>query len=317
MGEEATKAGDNISTESLEHIDRKKASVVRVVEQLQIDTQESCSQIPVPFLTCKTTSAEDRAESALLDMLAEFQKLIHHRLYFSPRLEYLYATQMAALMGRMSNSGESVSRLENCLLEMQSQREESLRTRTDVIHSLRKRLEELNAAEEEMVNSCRTALREEYDEVRESSKISLDDLKTDLEKNISAMVSHGARHEELELQLRKKRQDLEDQIMLQIRKYDATMSSLQTTLDGLRAEDSHVTLMLEKKCLDFKEMEKRYQDIEAEKQRKEEERLAAMQREFRREHAARIIQRAWQHFKMRKMLKKAQKKRKKKSKDVK
>lgn len=178
---------------------------------------------------------------------------------------------------------------------MQSQREESLRTRTDVIHSLRKRLEELNAAEEEMVNSCRldmllfyvsctlfhnnqiyrtsclvlfffpatvlvinkgrakycwqskyyvnlfvslficyyvptcmgiclhvnsfslfggtfilyftirTALREEYDEVRESSKISLDNLKTDLEKNISAMVSHGARHEELELQLRKKR----------------------------------------------------------------------------------------------------------------
>lgn len=37
--------------------------------------------------------------------------------------------------------------------------------------------------------------------------------------------------------------------MLQIRKYDATMSSLQTTLDGLRAEDSHVTLMLEKKCV--------------------------------------------------------------------
>ncbi|XP_037786375.1 uncharacterized protein LOC119582213 [Penaeus monodon] len=103
------------------------------------------------------------------------------------------------------NSGESVSRLENCLLEMQSDREESLRTRTDVISSLRKRLEELNTAEEEMVNSCRTELREEYDEVRESSKITLDDLKTDLEKNISAMVSHGARHEELELQLRKKR----------------------------------------------------------------------------------------------------------------
>lgn len=40
---------------------RKKASVVCVVEQLQTDTQESCSQIPVPFLTCKTTSAEDQA----------------------------------------------------------------------------------------------------------------------------------------------------------------------------------------------------------------------------------------------------------------
>lgn len=53
--------------------------------------------------------------------------------------------------------------------------------------------------------TTRTELREEYDEVRESSKITLDDLKTDLEKNISAMVSHGARHEELELQLRKKR----------------------------------------------------------------------------------------------------------------
>lgn len=44
--------------------------------------------------------------------------------------------------------------------------------------------------------------------------------------------------------------------MLQIRKYDATMSSLQTTLDSLRAEDSHVTLMLEKKqvSLSRKEM---------------------------------------------------------------
>lgn len=39
--------------------------------------------------------------------------------------------------------------------------------------------------------------------------------------------------------------------MLQIRKYDATMSSLQTTLDGLRAEDSHVTFMLEKKRVSF------------------------------------------------------------------
>ncbi|XP_037786365.1 uncharacterized protein LOC119582202 [Penaeus monodon] len=102
MGEEATKLGNNMNTKSLELVDRKKASVVCVVEQLQTDTQESCSQIPVPFLTCKTTSAEDQAESALFDMLAEFQKLIHHRLYFSPRLEYLYATQMAALIGRMS-----------------------------------------------------------------------------------------------------------------------------------------------------------------------------------------------------------------------
>ncbi|XP_042892832.1 trichohyalin-like [Penaeus japonicus] len=317
MAEEATRPGTGINTASLEYINRKKASVIRVVEQLQVDAHESCSQTPVPFLTCKTTSAEDRAESALLDMLAEFQKLIHHRLYFSPRLEYLYATQMAALIGRVSNSGESVSRLENCLLEMQTRREENLRTRTDIIQSLRKRLEELNADEEDMVNTCRTALREEYDEVRESSRVTLDELKTDLEKNISAMVAHGARHEESELQLRMKRQDLEDQIMLQIRKYDATMSSLQTTLDSLRAEDSHVTLMLEKKQLDFEEMEKRFQEIEAEKQRKEEERMAAMQREFRREHAARTIQRAWQHFKMRKMLKKAQKKRKKKSKDVK
>lgn len=45
---------------------------------------------------------------------------------------------------------------------MQSDREESLRTRTDVISSLRKRLEELNTAEEEMVNSCRFDILLDY-----------------------------------------------------------------------------------------------------------------------------------------------------------
>ncbi|KAK7073238.1 hypothetical protein SK128_004249 [Halocaridina rubra] len=61
-------------------------------------------------------------------------------------------------------------------------------------------------------------------------------------------------------------------------------------------------------------MEKRFEEIEAEKRRVEEERMAAMQAEFRREYAARTIQRAWQHYKMRKMLKKAQRKKKKKPK---
>ena len=39
--------------------------------------------------------------------------------------------------------------------------------------------------------------------------------------------------------------------------------------------------------------------------------------EFRREHAARTIQRAWNHYKLKKALKKAQKKGKKKKSNVK
>ncbi|KAG7169928.1 hypothetical protein Hamer_G019744 [Homarus americanus] len=102
-----------------------------------------------------------------------------------------------------------------------------------------------------------------------------------------------------------------------IRRYDATMSSHQTSLDQLRHDHHHLTQLLQDKQEALKVVEQRYTDILAEKQRIEEERMAAMQAEFRREYAARTIQRAWQHYKMRKMLKKAQRKRKKKTKEVK
>nr|XP_045609060.1 uncharacterized protein LOC123764906 [Procambarus clarkii] len=253
----------------------------------------------------------------LVEAVKQLGTVVHHRLYFSPTIHYLYASQLARHASLLSASGATVGSLEASMTAAQEEREDSLATRDGVIASLTSHLQHLDHAGAQAVLSCRQEAKTELEEVRANSEISLQELKGDLLASSEAMSTQEDRHHLQELVLRSRRQELERQVQGVIRRYDATMSRLQTSLDDLRLKHVDLTGLLQAKQESLETVEKRYMEILAEKQRIEEERMAAMQAEFRREHAARTIQRAWQHYKMRKMLKKAQKKKKKRPKDAK
>ncbi|XP_063851138.1 uncharacterized protein LOC135094733 isoform X2 [Scylla paramamosain] len=246
-------------------LSRRRLAVMKVVDKLLEEGKDLASSLLDP--RSPHPLADYQAVNKVVDILVSLRPTIHHRLYFSPTLQYLYASQLARRSGSGAASGESVEAVERQLTEAQREREAALSSREALVTSLSATLTSLDSQGSQAVLKCRQQLEREMQQV--------------------------------------------------IHKYDATMSRLQIDLDGLRDDHASLMLKLEHKTEALNIVEKRYCSILEEKQRAEEERLAAMQAEFRREHAARTIQRAWQHYKMRKMLKKAQRKRKKKPKDLK
>ncbi|XP_050689757.1 uncharacterized protein LOC126982074 isoform X2 [Eriocheir sinensis] len=244
-------------------IARRRAAVMRIVDRLVEDSKDLSARLQDPR-SAYPTPGYDKVNS-LVGVLTSLRPVIHHRLYFSPTLQYLYASQLARRAGSDGASGENVEAVESQLAEAQRQRESELSCRETVLANLSDTLRQLDAQGSQAVRKCRQGLEADMQRV--------------------------------------------------IRRYDRTMSCLQTELDSLRDQHRDLTAKLETETAHLSVVEARYRAILEEKQRQEEERLAAMQAEFRREHAARTIQRAWQHYKMRKMLKKAQRKRKKKPKD--
>ncbi|XP_047738457.1 uncharacterized protein LOC125178530 [Hyalella azteca] len=112
--------------------------------------------------------------------------------------------------------------------------------------------------------------------------------------------------------MRQKRREVERCVKQAIVQYDTEMTTLQSTRDSLVAQH---TAVHEEVCCQEAELllVKRQHDVIADLQRQEDEaRMLAIQAEFCRERSARTIQRAWQHYKIKKMLKKAHKKGKKK-----
>ncbi|KAK7073237.1 hypothetical protein SK128_004248 [Halocaridina rubra] len=190
---------------------------------------------------------ESFSDMKLLEALHELDQIVRNRLHFSARLEYVYASQMAKMTRRASMSGESLGRLETRLADSHKQREECLGVRDSIITSLKEQLDQQRLTGSQAVHSCRAQAHTEYEEVKRCSENNLESLKASLEENILTMRSHELRDEEEELELRKRRQDLEGEILRRIRHYDATMSSLQTTLDSLREEDKALTLLLKNK----------------------------------------------------------------------
>ncbi|KAK3888767.1 hypothetical protein Pcinc_007184 [Petrolisthes cinctipes] len=218
---------------------------------------------------------------------------------------------------KRKRSGESVEVVERKLTDAQKERERELTSRELLLSSLSSHLIYLDSSGREAVQKCRQETRVELEEIRSQSDSILQDLQQDYTKSQEGMKTQEQRHEKVELKMRENRLKLERKIQELIRKYDVTMSRYETRLDYLKSDHSTLLNQLEVKKAWLSEVEEKYKKIQEEKQRKEEERLAALQAEFRREYAARTIQRAWQHYKMRKMLKKAQRKRKKKPKEVK
>ncbi|XP_066982434.1 dynein regulatory complex protein 10-like [Macrobrachium rosenbergii] len=296
-------------------VSKKRSAVVQAVAYLEKEAWQVLTGLPRCFPSRAFSVAEDQSKCRLLEVLKELRPTVRNQLYFSAKLEYVYASQIAKYTARATNSGESLGRTERQLTEALNQREECLGARDDIIASLTSELLLLRQVGSQSVLASRAAGDSEFKEVRASSENNLDSLKASLSETEQTMRSHELRDEQEELELRKCRQDIESEIMRKICHYDATMSALQNTLDALREEDQRLTALLKNKKVEFIALERRFQEIEDEKRRIEEARMAAMQAEFRREYAARTIQRAWQHYKMRKMLKKAQRKKKKKPKD--
>ncbi|XP_068232331.1 dynein regulatory complex protein 10-like [Palaemon carinicauda] len=309
------KGGEDEAENTAFIISKKRSAVVQAMGCLEKEAWQILTGLPKCFPSRAFSVAEDKSECRLLEVLKELLPTVRNQFYFSAKLEYVYASQIAKYTATVTTSGESLGRTERQLTESLNQREECLGARDRIIASLRSQLHLLRQTGCQSILSARTAGDSEYKEVRASSESNLDSLNASLSENIQMMRSHESRDEQNELELRKCRQDIENEIMRKICHFDATMSGLQNTLDALRDEDQHLTLLLKNKKVEFISLERRYQEIQDEKRRIEEERMAALQAEFRREYAARTIQRAWQHYKMRKMLKKAQRKKKKKPKD--
>ncbi|XP_050689756.1 protein lava lamp-like isoform X1 [Eriocheir sinensis] len=294
-------------------IARRRAAVMRIVDRLVEDSKDLSARLQDPR-SAYPTPGYDKVNS-LVGVLTSLRPVIHHRLYFSPTLQYLYASQLARRAGSDGASGENVEAVESQLAEAQRQRESELSCRETVLANLSDTLRQLDAQGSQAVRKCRREARAECDEVRAQSESSLEELRAGLAASREAQRQQASRHCQEEALSRERRQGLEADMQRVIRRYDRTMSCLQTELDSLRDQHRDLTAKLETETAHLSVVEARYRAILEEKQRQEEERLAAMQAEFRREHAARTIQRAWQHYKMRKMLKKAQRKRKKKPKD--
>ncbi|KAK8378056.1 hypothetical protein O3P69_018778 [Scylla paramamosain] len=296
-------------------LSRRRLAVMKVVDKLLEEGKDLASSLLDP--RSPHPPADYQAVNKVVDILVSLRPTIHHRLYFSPTLQYLYASQLARRSGSGAASGESVEAVERQLTEAQREREAALSSREALVTSLSATLTSLDSQGSQAVLKCRREARRECEEVRGQSEASLEQLQGGLAASRQAQQQQAERHSHDEALMRERRQQLEREMQQVIHKYDATMSRLQIDLDGLRDDHASLMLKLEHKTEALNIVEKRYCSILEEKQRAEEERLAAMQAEFRREHAARTIQRAWQHYKMRKMLKKAQRKRKKKPKDLK
>ncbi|XP_045121714.1 dynein regulatory complex protein 9-like isoform X3 [Portunus trituberculatus] len=313
-------------------LSRRRLAVMKVVDRLLEEGKDLASSLQDP--RSPHAPPDYQAVNRVVEVLVSLRPTIHHRLYFSPTLQYLYASQLARRSGSAATSGQSVEEVERQLTEAQRGREAALSSREALTTSLSAKLASLDSQGSQAVLKCRREARRECEEVRGQSEASLNQLQAGLAASREAQQQQAERHSEDEALMRERRQQLEREMQQVIHKYDATMSCLQIDLDNLKDQHASLMLKLEHKTPGTEEkdkglmiislwqealniVEKRYRSILEEKQRAEEERLAAMQAEFRREHAARTIQRAWQHYKMRKMLKKAQRKRKKKPKDLK
>ncbi|XP_045121703.1 dynein regulatory complex protein 9-like isoform X2 [Portunus trituberculatus] len=294
---------------------RRRLAVMKVVDRLLEEGKDLASSLQDP--RSPHAPPDYQAVNRVVEVLVSLRPTIHHRLYFSPTLQYLYASQLARRSGSAATSGQSVEEVERQLTEAQRGREAALSSREALTTSLSAKLASLDSQGSQAVLKCRREARRECEEVRGQSEASLNQLQAGLAASREAQQQQAERHSEDEALMRERRQQLEREMQQVIHKYDATMSCLQIDLDNLKDQHASLMLKLEHKTEALNIVEKRYRSILEEKQRAEEERLAAMQAEFRREHAARTIQRAWQHYKMRKMLKKAQRKRKKKPKDLK
>ncbi|KAK4329428.1 hypothetical protein Pmani_000186 [Petrolisthes manimaculis] len=306
---------DNANTEPTHsEVERRKSSVLRVITTLLEDSQNFSSILQDPR---NTHPIPDQKEvTYLVGLLGGLPLLVHHRLYFNPTLQYFYASQLTRRKANTSRSGESVEVVERKLTDAQKERERELTSRELLLSSLSSHLIYLDSSGREAVQKCRQETRVELEEIRSQSDSILQHLQQDYTKSQEGMKTQEQRHEKVELKMRENRLNLERKIQELIRKYDVTMSRYETRLDYLKSDHSTLLNQLEVKKAWLSEVEEKYKKIQEEKQRKEEERLAALQAEFRREYAARTIQRAWQHYKMRKMLKKAQRKRKKKPKET-
>ncbi|XP_045121731.1 dynein regulatory complex protein 9-like isoform X4 [Portunus trituberculatus] len=296
-------------------LSRRRLAVMKVVDRLLEEGKDLASSLQDP--RSPHAPPDYQAVNRVVEVLVSLRPTIHHRLYFSPTLQYLYASQLARRSGSAATSGQSVEEVERQLTEAQRGREAALSSREALTTSLSAKLASLDSQGSQAVLKCRREARRECEEVRGQSEASLNQLQAGLAASREAQQQQAERHSEDEALMRERRQQLEREMQQVIHKYDATMSCLQIDLDNLKDQHASLMLKLEHKTEALNIVEKRYRSILEEKQRAEEERLAAMQAEFRREHAARTIQRAWQHYKMRKMLKKAQRKRKKKPKDLK
>ncbi|XP_071531516.1 uncharacterized protein [Panulirus ornatus] len=291
-----------------------KAAVVRVVRDLLQETK--CAADHNQDVDQDGTG-EGEEESAVTPrmylLLQDLQMIVRLTLYLSPTIHYLsYGTHLARHFSHVSGSGESLQHLEMKLIHVNKRLEDSLTTRNNLTTSLTNYLQHLDLSGGEAVLYCRQESKSEQQEVRRNSNSNLGQLQVDLQDNRQAMASQEARHQEQELSLRQKRIVLLDQMKRAVREYDCTMSRLQTQLDQLKYDHAYFSQLLHHKQVLLESVQAQYLHVLKTRQQQEQERLAAMQEEFRREHAARIIQRAWQHYHITQMIKRAQRKKKRK-----
>ncbi|KAG7169929.1 putative autophagy-related protein 23-like, partial [Homarus americanus] len=129
-----------------------KAGVVRVVEGLVGEAQDLYYSIQDP--RNPTITPDELTASRLVEVLREIRTVVHHRLYFSPTIQYLYASQLARHASRTSASGESLGVLEARVTAAQREREDSVTTRDSLVTSLTNHLHHLDHSGTHAVLSC-------------------------------------------------------------------------------------------------------------------------------------------------------------------
>ncbi|KAF2365323.1 hypothetical protein FHG87_003923 [Trinorchestia longiramus] len=250
--------------------------------------------------------------SLLLCLMGRHRTLLQQRLQFSARLEYLYASTLANQAVSKSESNSTAMALEKQVQEAKLKLQEVKQEEEQKLQENKQLLQQLDEDGRSAVSAIRKAAAEQQTEARQQSRRRLQQLEETLSQATAQQAELEKKHRLAEAKMRQKRQEMEGRVLQVITEYDTNMTALQAARDHLVAQQARAKERVRLQQEELAVIKKKHDAIAELHRQEEEKRMLAIQAEFCRERSARTIQRAWQHYKIKKMLKKAQKKGKKK-----
>eukprot|EP00118_Oscarella_pearsei_P018018 m.182076 g.182076 ORF g.182076 m.182076 type:complete len:467 (+) comp39285_c0_seq13:668-2068(+) len=247
----------------------------------------------------------------LLDLLAELKSSLKERLATSKQEENDRGEYLNHVSKREEKAQAEIQKLEEELDEAISKRQKEISEKEAIARKL----------ENDLYTVQKTSQENDHRVLAEAEKIETGDLKahetkrTKLEQELArlkkTLADNRLAHRESELNLRKRKFKVENELENWIREYDNDMSERQDELEG-------VQLVYDEEKVQLNELEERFSTLEIEYDRVVEEKRIAKQKaeEAQREmekmiRAATMLQSLWRSFKCRKMLKQKQKGKKK------
>lgn len=246
-----------------------------------------------------------------IDMLNELRGHTKEKLATSKQEELDRETTLTELLLREKQATTEIKRLEEEFAAAVQKKEEQVNEKKGIAKRLENELQTVKKTSEE--NDRRVladASRQETTELK-SYETRKSKLELEILQSRKKLADNRAGHRESELQLRKRKFKVENELENWIREYDNDMGERQDEMEKVQNvyDDQQTQLQeLEEK---FKTMEEEYNQV-TEERRIAKEKAEQAERELRAMiRAATMIQALWRSFKCRKMLKQKQKKGKK------